>query len=80
MNFIGTLENCLSKSIGNEVVFNKVFEPIKPGDVPATYASTDLLQAAVGFKPKTSIKEGLQKFTNWYVSYYGLKNNEEYQK
>nr|WP_285229587.1 SDR family NAD(P)-dependent oxidoreductase [Paenibacillus albidus] len=73
MVFIETLEKCLSKSTGREVVFNKVFEPIKPGDVPATYASTDLLEKAVGFKPKTSIEEGLQQFTDWYVSYYNLK-------
>ena len=73
MVFIGTLEKCLSKSLNREVVFDKVFEPIKPGDVPATYASTDLLQKAVGFKPKTSIEEGLQQFTDWYVDYYNVK-------
>jgi UDP-glucuronate 4-epimerase len=70
MVFIETLEKCLSKATGREVIFNKLFEPIKPGDVPATYASTDLLQHAVGFKPKTSIEEGLQKFADWYVEYY----------
>ena len=73
MVFIGTLEKCLSKSLNREVVFDKVFEPIKPGDVPATYASTDLLQKAVEFKPKTSIEEGLQEFTDWYVDYYNVK-------
>jgi UDP-glucuronate 4-epimerase len=73
MVFIETLEKVLSNSLGREVVFEKVFEPIKPGDVPATYASTDLLQEAVGFKPKTSIEEGLQKFTDWYVEYYAKK-------
>ncbi|WP_339281347.1 SDR family NAD(P)-dependent oxidoreductase [Paenibacillus sp. FSL H8-0282] len=72
MVFIETLEKCLSKSTGNKVVFKKVFEPIKPGDVPATYASTDLLQEAVGFKPSTSIEEGLQRFTDWYVNYYNV--------
>lgn len=73
MVFIETLEKCLSKSLNREVVFDKVFEPIKPGDVPATFASTDLLQKAVGFKPKTSIEEGLQQFTDWYVEYYKVK-------
>nr|WP_321293153.1 GDP-mannose 4,6-dehydratase [uncultured Trichococcus sp.] len=73
MVFIETLEKCLSKSLNREVVFDKVFEPIKPGDVPATYASTDLLQKAVGFKPKTSIEDGLQQFTDWYVDYYNVK-------
>lgn len=73
MVFIETLEKCLSRSTGREVVFKKAFEPIKPGDVPATYASTDLLQAAVGFKPETSIEKGLQQFTDWYVAYYNVK-------
>ncbi|MBD8591093.1 SDR family NAD(P)-dependent oxidoreductase [Peribacillus simplex] len=73
MTFIETLEKCLSNAIGREVLFEKIFEPIKPGDVPATYASTDLLQKAVGFKPETSIEEGLQKFVNWYVQYYNKK-------
>ncbi|TYS59872.1 NAD-dependent epimerase/dehydratase family protein [Sutcliffiella horikoshii] len=73
MTFIGALEKTLTNSLGREVQFEKKFEPIKPGDVPATYASTDLLQAAVGFKPKTSIQEGLQKFTDWYVEYYKKK-------
>lgn len=73
MAFITTLEEVLSEALGRKVVFEKVFEPLKPGDVPATYASTDLLQAAVGFKPQTSIKEGLRKFAQWYVEYYGVK-------
>ena len=73
MTFITTLEAALAEALGREVVFEKVFEPLKPGDVPATFASTDLLQEAVGFKPKTSIKEGLRKFAQWYVEYYGVK-------
>jgi len=73
MVFIETLEKCLSNALGREVLFEKIFEPIKPGDVPATYASTELLQQAVEFKPETSIEEGLQKFSNWYVSYYNVK-------
>lgn len=72
MTFIETLEKTLSNATGREVVFDKVFEPLKPGDVPATYASTDLLQEAVGFKPSTSIEQGLQKFADWYVGYYGV--------
>ncbi|QAY67788.1 SDR family NAD(P)-dependent oxidoreductase [Paenibacillus protaetiae] len=73
MAFIETLERALSKAVGREVVFDKQFEPIKPGDVPATYASTDRLQEAVGFKPETPIEVGLQKFADWYVRYYNVK-------
>ena len=70
MSFIGTLELCLSRALGRDVVFPKVFEPMKPGDVPATYACTDRLYQAVGFKPSTSLEIGLQEFVNWYVDYY----------
>ncbi|QIZ05639.1 NAD-dependent epimerase/dehydratase family protein [Priestia megaterium] len=73
MTFIETLEKCLSISLDREVLFEKVFEPIKPGDVPATYASTELLEKAIDFKPKTTIEEGLQKFTDWYCEYYKMK-------
>lgn len=73
MKFIGALEKALSNALGREVGFEKIFEPIKPGDVPTTYASTDRLQEVVGFKPDTSIEEGLQKFADWYVEYYGVK-------
>lgn len=73
MVFIGTLEKCLGKALGREAVFTKIFEPLKAGDVPATYASTDLLQQAVGFKPNTPLAVGLQKFADWYVAYYRVK-------
>ena len=73
MSFIETLERCLGRAAGREVVFDKVFEPIKLGDVPATFASTRLLEEAVGFRPETTIEEGLQKFADWYVEYYGQK-------
>ena len=75
MVFIETLEKCLSKATGREIVFDKIFEPIKPGDVPATYASTDLLQQAVGFKPETTIEDGLQRFADWYCEYFNLDKN-----
>ena len=75
MFFINTLEDCLSQSLNRKVIFDKEFELIKPGDVKKTFASTLELEKLVGFKPKTTIKEGLQMFTNWYVNYYGLKSN-----
>jgi UDP-glucuronate 4-epimerase len=73
MEFIATLEDCLSRALGRKVVFDKVFEPMKPGDVPATYASTELLEQVVDFKPHTPLAEGLQRFAEWYVSYYGVQ-------
>lgn len=70
MYFITTLEKCLSNSLKKEIKFIKEFEPIKPGDVHKTFASTDKLEKLTGFKPKTSISDGLQNFTDWYVNYY----------
>lgn len=46
---------------------------MKPGDVPATYATTDCLHEVVGIKPETSIEDTFQKFADWYVGYYGVK-------
>jgi UDP-glucuronate 4-epimerase len=73
MVFIEALERALSQSLGRKVVFEKIYEPYKPGDVPATFASTDRLNQAVGFKPSTPIEVGLQKFADWYVDYYQLR-------
>ena len=70
-SFIGTLEACLSRSLGRSVAFDKVFEPRKPGDVPATYAATERLQSAVGYQPHTPLEEGLQRFTDWYIGFFG---------
>lgn len=44
----------------------KQYEDIQPGDVPITYADTDRLEKAVGFKPYTSIEEGIGNFVSWY--------------
>lgn len=73
MVFIKTLENELGCVLGREVIFKKRFVPIKAGDVKVTHASTELLQNTFDFKPRTTIKIGLQKFVEWYVRYYKVK-------
>lgn len=73
MTFITTLEKALSRGLGREVEFKRIFEPLKLGDLPVTYTLTDKLQEAVGFKPSTTIQEGLQNFAEGYVRYYALK-------
>ena len=45
------------------------FLPMQDGDVPATYASIDKLNAAVGYRPTTSIGEGLPKFAEWFLEW-----------
>ena len=49
---------------------HKKLVPMQPGDVPVTYADTSDLERDFGYKPKTSLREGLRKFAEWYYSYY----------
>ena len=44
--------------------------PMQPGDVPMTYADTSALERDFGFRPHTSLREGLRSFCEWYVAYY----------
>ena len=44
--------------------------PMQPGDVPVTFADTEALEADVGFKPGTTLREGLRKFAQWYKVFY----------
>ncbi len=64
MHFINVLE----KELGREAVKNLL--PIQPGDVPATFADVDDLMRDVGFKPATSIEDGIGRFVKWYREYY----------
>ncbi|MBR3929282.1 MAG: GDP-mannose 4,6-dehydratase [Clostridia bacterium] len=49
---------------------HKELVPMQPGDVPVTYADTSALEADMGFKPRTSLREGLRKFAQWYKAFY----------
>ncbi|MBN8180218.1 MULTISPECIES: NAD-dependent epimerase/dehydratase family protein [Stappiaceae] len=44
--------------------------PIQAGDVPATWANADLLQSLTGYRPKTTVQEGVARFVEWYRDYY----------
>ena len=48
------------------------FLPMQPGDVPATYADVASLEQATGFIPKTSMRDGIQRFVEWYREFYGI--------
>ena len=54
---------------------HKELVPMQPGDVPLTYADTSALEKDFGFKPKTSLREGLRKFAEWYKEFYMKENN-----
>ena len=48
--------------------------PMQPGDVPITYADTSELEKDFGFKPHTTLREGLRKFAEWYYEFYVKEN------
>lgn len=49
---------------------HKELVPMQPGDVPVTYADTSALERDFGFKPSTSLREGLRRFAEWYKEFY----------
>lgn len=55
---------------------HKRLVPMQPGDVPITYADTSALERDFGFKPSTSLREGLRKFAEWYHDFYLEKPGE----
>jgi UDP-glucuronate 4-epimerase len=64
LDFIKAIEEAL----GKKAIMNLM--PIQPGDVPATWADTTDLERDLGYKPGTSIQEGVKRFVEWYVNYY----------
>ena len=53
---------------------HKELVPMQPGDVPVTCADTTPLEQDFGFKPSTSLRDGLRAFAQWYARYYGTEN------
>ena len=49
---------------------HKKLVPMQPGDVPVTFADTSALEENFGFKPRTSLREGLRAFSEWYKEFY----------
>ncbi|MCZ4352504.1 GDP-mannose 4,6-dehydratase [Roseovarius aestuarii] len=64
MDFIREIE----ASLGIDI--KKNFMPMQKGDVPATWADSDLLQRLTGYKPETTVKDGVAQFVEWYRAYY----------
>jgi len=65
LTFIEVIEKALGKTA------EKIMKPMQPGDVVMTYADVADLMRDVGFKPDTPLEVGIQKFVDWYRSYYG---------
>lgn len=75
LEFVNILQEELVRAgvLPQDYDFNahKELVPMQPGDVPVTYADTSALEEDFGFKPCTSLREGLRKFAEWYRGYYG---------
>ena len=67
MDFITTIEELIGRKAKKE------FLDMQPGDVASTSADTELLENWIGFKPRTSVKEGIKKFIDWYTDFYDIK-------
>ncbi|MDY6839518.1 MAG: NAD-dependent epimerase [Thermodesulfobacteriota bacterium] len=65
MDFIEAVETALGKKAKKE------FMSMQPGDVRATFADVEDLSQAVGFKPRTALSEGIGRFVDWYLDYFG---------
>jgi UDP-glucuronate 4-epimerase len=66
----GLLEyiDALESSLGKKAQRN--YLPMQPGDVPATFADTSFLTEWIGHKPGTPVREGIQRFVDWYFGYH----------
>lgn len=60
--------NAIEKAVGKPAIKNLM--PIQPGDVPSTCADVSELEKAVGFKPNTSVEQGIENFVAWYREYF----------
>jgi UDP-glucuronate 4-epimerase len=60
----------LEKEFGRTAI--KEMLPMQPGDVPATYADIEDLEREIGFKPATSIEDGIKKFASWFREYHNI--------
>lgn len=64
LSYIDTLERFLGKTVEKNLL------PLQPGDVPDTYADVEALVTDVGYKPNTTIEQGIERFVAWYREYY----------
>ncbi len=67
MDFITAIEDTLGKTA------EKIMLPMQPGDVPATTADVSDLVEDLGYRPNTSVQEGIEQFIAWYLDYYEVE-------
>ena len=66
MSYINAIEDCLGKKAKKE------FLPLQLGDVPSTSSDCSELDSWIGFKPKTTVMEGVEQFVKWYRNFYKI--------
>jgi UDP-glucuronate 4-epimerase len=66
LHFIEVVEKCLGREARKNLL------PLQPGDVSVTYADISELERDIGFKPQTSLEEGIPRFIDWYRKYYKI--------
>ena len=66
MNYISAIEDCLGLKAKKE------FLPLQMGDVPSTSSDCSELESWIGYKPRTSVNDGVRKFVDWYRGFYGI--------
>ncbi len=66
LEYISVIEECLGMKARLDLL------PMQPGDVPSTMADVTELQQTVGFRPSTTVREGVRRFVEWYRQYYGV--------
>ena len=67
---LGKLIDLIEAACGREAL--RDYQPIQPGDVPATYADISAIQRDLGFAPTTTIDIGIPEFVKWYKAYHGI--------
>jgi UDP-glucuronate 4-epimerase len=65
MDYIREIEH----NLGRRATLNMM--PMQPGDFQKSHADVSGLMRDFGYQPKTTIKEGIKKFVDWYIEYYG---------
>jgi len=70
-DFIETIEKTLGKTAAKEML------PMQPGDVVRTYADISEAEKDFGYRPKTSVKEGIEQFVSWYLDWTSLREKAD---
>jgi UDP-glucuronate 4-epimerase len=63
IEFVEVIERIVGRPVARRLM------PMQPGDVPVTFAASDLLEALTGYRPATPLADGVRRFADWYAEY-----------